>query len=148
MYKISKFLDDGRKTLSGFTLPDGVGHYYIVEMSFENHQQLLQIAFKERYNVEECIGTPGYYNAEGCRIDETSVIDVFCRPNAKPDAQIEVLSEPVDHVVIESRDELHDKLVKKGIRPKSTYGAQMLKEWLNQLGLESQPRSQPSLKIG
>ena len=147
MYKISKLISDGRPTTAGYTLPDGLGAYYIQEMTFENHQQILQIAEKPGYNCEECLGEPGYYDSEGYKIDETSVIDVYCRKNSKPDATIQRLTDhPVDHVVLESREDLEKKLIQRGVRMHPAYGAYVLKKKLEELAKMQQPHQ--SLAIG
>lgn len=74
-YKVYKLEPDKRNNTCGFTIPNG-GFYHVVEMTFENFQQLQNISKRAGYSVDRCTGKPGFYDPDGYEVkDGTLTID-------------------------------------------------------------------------
>lgn len=71
-YKVHKLIDDRRNNTCGFFIPNG-GFYHVIEMTFENHQQLWNIGQRVGYSVDLVEGTPGFFDADGFEVDVSTV---------------------------------------------------------------------------
>ena len=71
-YKVHKLIEDRRNNTCGFFIPNG-GFYHVIEMTFENHQQLWNIGQRVGYSVDLVEGTPGFFDGEGFEVDISTV---------------------------------------------------------------------------
>lgn len=72
-YKVHKLNDDRRNSTCGFIIPNG-GWYHIVDMTFENHQQLLNISAQPNYSVDHVeSNVTGMFDPDGNQVDPLTV---------------------------------------------------------------------------
>ena len=71
-YKVHKLKEDRRNNTCGFFIPNG-GFYHVVEMTFENYNQLNNIGQRVGYSVDFVEGTPGFFDADGYEVDIGSI---------------------------------------------------------------------------
>lgn len=71
-YKVYKTVKDRRNHTCGFLIPNG-GWYHVVEMTFENYQQLTNISKHPGYMVSYVEGRIGMFDPEGNEVDPKSV---------------------------------------------------------------------------
>lgn len=142
-YKVYKVVEDRRNHTHGFFIPNG-GWYHVVEMTFENHQQLTNISKRPGYMVSLVDGPVGMFDPEGNQVDPSSV-------------QVDsVLKLVTDYKIIGSKktvskeqheDKERDDLVKQCKR----YGISIDGRWSNQrlkqLLERAKQRKEPSLAI-
>lgn len=71
-YKVYKIHNDRRNTTCGFVIPNG-GWYHIVEMTFENYDQLTHVGQFPGYSVDYVEGIVGMYDPDGNQVDPASL---------------------------------------------------------------------------
>lgn len=71
-YAVRKMIEDGRNNTVGMLLPDG-GVYWVVEMTFENYRQLLNLSQIPGYSVDYVDGETGFFDKDGCEIDQATL---------------------------------------------------------------------------
>lgn len=71
-YKVHKLIEDRRNNTCGFFIPNG-GFYYVIEMTFENHDQLLNLSHRPGYSVDYVEGPTGFFDADGFEVDPGTV---------------------------------------------------------------------------
>ena len=71
-YKVYKITDDNRNSTCGLVIPNG-GWYHIMDMTFENYQQLVNLSARPGYSVDRVEGVPGMYDPEGNQVDPGTV---------------------------------------------------------------------------
>ena len=54
-------------------IPNG-GFYWVTEMTFENHQQLVNLSKRPGYSVDYVEGEEGFFDVEGYLVDPSTVV--------------------------------------------------------------------------
>lgn len=147
-YKVYKTIEDRRNHTCGFTIPNG-GWYHIVEMTFENHQQLINIGNQPGYSVDKVDGVVGMYDPDGNQVDPATVeidkltkevIDYQTVTKTRGGRTSAVKSQVVDT----ERDDLIAQCRRKGIKIDQRWSTQKIKEAMDSFGRFSES----SLAIG
>jgi len=137
-YKVYKIYDDRRNHTCGFVIPNG-GWYHIVEMTFENYQQLQNISQRHGYSVDHVEGVVGMYDPQGNQVDPASVeidgvtkvvLDYETVNKTRAGKQTPVKSKVVD----KERDELLAKCDMLGVNIDKRWSTQKIKEALATVG--------------
>lgn len=90
-YKVHKLVPDNRVNTCGFFLPNGF--YYVVEMTFENANQLINLSAIPGYSVDLVQGPTGMFTDDGFKVDEGSVRAGFKRKTKKVETYKKVTRE-------------------------------------------------------
>lgn len=147
-YKVYKIYDDRRNHTCGFVIPNG-GWYHIVEMTFENYQQLQNISQRHGYSADRVEGVEGMYDPEGNQVDPATVeIDPVTKVVMGYDTINKTRAgktSPVKSKVVDKeREELLAKCDMLGVTIDKRWSTQKIKEILASVG---KPREQ-TLALG
>lgn len=123
-YKIFKFNDDRRNHTCGFQIPNG-GWYHVVELTFENMQQVRNIANIPNYGVAYVDGPTGFFDPDGKQVDIDSIeVD----KNFKHVTDYEVIRKTKAKHEDKERDQLIQECKEKGIQIDKRWGTQKIKD--------------------
>ena len=149
-YKVYKIMDDNRNHMCGLSIPNG-GWYHIMEMTFENHKQLVDLSTKPGYSVDFVAGEPGFYDPDDNLVDPATVeIDRATKivinyqkvTKKRGDKQVPTKSKMVEG----ERDAVIQECLTRGLRIDKRWSTKVLKDVLAK---SKQPREQfGSLAIG
>jgi len=137
-YKVYKIHDDRRNHTCGFLIPNG-GWYHIVEMTFENYQQLQNISHKPGYSADHVEGVVGMYDPDGNQVDPatvevdsvTKVVVSYEHVNKTRGGK----TAPVKSKMVDTeRDELIGKCELMGVKIDKRWSNQKIKETLANVG--------------
>lgn len=133
-YKVYKIQDDRRNHTCGFIIPNG-GWYHIVEMTFENYQQLQNISQRHGYSADLVEGVVGMYDPEGNQVDPATLeIDSVAKVvlnyehvnKTRAGKKTPIKSKVVDN----EREELLAKCQSRGVNIDKRWSNQKIKETL------------------
>ena len=149
-YKVYKMMDDNRNHMCGLSIPNG-GWYHIMEMTFENHKQLMDLSTKSGYSVDFVEGVPGFYDPNDDLVDPATVeMDRATKMVIRYEKLTKKRGEkqvPTKSKIVEGeRDEIVQECLKRGLRIDQRWSTKTLKDLLAKA---KEPKAQfGSLAIG
>lgn len=137
-YKVYKIAEDRRNHTCGFVIPNG-GWYHIVEMTFENYQQLQNISHFPGYSVDYVEGNIGMYDPDDNQVDPTTleidsvtktVLDYKHINKTRAGKKTPIKAAVVDL----ERDKLIEECARRGIKIDNRWSTQRIKEQMSTVG--------------